>query len=297
MTKMLDLPSLLEDAGLAVETMDNWDEPSSTSEGEYLWRNPDLGRGTREDDPAASMWHHTATASYVPNRLKANLYVGWQVAGTDRLYQDNGHRPVFVVANAYPGRVTSGTGRRDVLEAIAQDLWVEDRAAAPDDAWAGNRSYWNTEVVLDGVGTAIPPQEWEQLVEAAAILHGLMDWSPARAIGHSQHTFRKVDLWSGQDQSTRETMIRFRGDLVTAMSTVEGEDNMPTFEEFKLKIRKVDIDRMATLNMVSAAEAHYFRGILPVENWKPGNWTPTLDGEFQELYLAYKVRSSLWAGK
>ena len=205
--KTFDVPALWTAAGLTVTYLDGWDTPTS---GPYLWRS---------GDPVCSMWHHTATSAYTPNRVKANVWAG--LARGDRLYQTGGGVPTLVVANAYPAPISSGYGQKDIIDGAAADVPNDRLARGADDSpkWAANRSAWNTEVILNGVGAVIDPDVWEMLITAATILHFHMGWTEHRAIGHAQFTNRKIDLRDGADPSARETMIRFRNDM---------EDNMFT---------------------------------------------------------------------
>ena len=211
-TKTLALPDLFRAEGINVEVMDGWEKPHIIGGRPYVWR--------AGDDPTASMWHHTATAAYTPNRSKANMYAGLMHAGSQRLYQSGGGVPTIVIANAWPGPITSGYGQQGVHDLCLDDIPNDRLATGPDDVprWAGNRSYWNTETILDGIGTWIDEEVWSMITTAATVLHELYGWSVHRAIGHAQHTRRKPDMWSGQDPSVRETMIRFRNSIGDEMS-------------------------------------------------------------------------------
>ncbi len=288
MTKTLEIPALLEAEGINVETMDGWENPHGRLVAPYHWRT---------GDPEASMWHHTATPAYTPNRDKANMYAGLLHAGTQRLYQSGGGVPTIVVANAHPGPMTSGYGQKAVLEVARADLRNDDRATGPDDAdprWAGNRSYWNTEVVLDGTGTWVDEEVWEMICVAGAVIHRLMGWSEWRAIGHAQHTRRKVDLWSGEDFSTRETMMRFRADLATEL--YKEDDDMATLDEFVGAIRYTDIDKMAADKIILESEAEYFKHDQPWPGQPEDHSKKVKDHpDWNNLYVSWKVRAPIWA--
>lgn len=207
--KTLLVPQVLHEAGLNVVTVDGWDDDST-----YRWRS---------GDPEASMWHHTATGSYAPNATKANMYAGLAIdaqMSDGRLYQTGGGVPVICVANAYPAPISSGYGQEQVFGKARNDVPNDLLATGPDDDWAGNRSYWNTEIVLDGVGTWIDDAVWDAIVRAARAIHRLFGWSEHRAIGHAQHTRRKIDPRDGRHPSARETMNRLRDEIK--------EDTMPT---------------------------------------------------------------------
>lgn len=279
MTQTLELPKLLQAEGIKVLSMDGWHQPRLLRGGPYLWRT---------GDPEASMWHHTATPAYTPNRTKANMYAGLLHAGSQRLYQSGGGVPTIVLANAHPGPITSGYGQKAVLELARQDIPNDSRATGADDDWAGNKSYWNTEIVLDGVGSWIDIEVWEMLIVSARVLHELYGWSEYRAIGHCQHTQRKPDPWDGQDLSGPQTMIRFRGDLAAAMQ----EDGMATLEQFVEYIRTGDIEKMGDDGIITAVEVTYFTTGDP---W-PGGVDKVKDHpDWNNLYLAWKVRAPIWA--
>jgi hypothetical protein len=211
--KTLDLPGLFIDAGLNVELLDGWDEPHHYG---YVWR---------EDDPVLSMMHHTATSGYTPNRGKANMWAGLYSPTTGRLYQSGGGEPTIVIANAYPAPISSGYGQEAVIDLAKADIQNNVRATGPDDynpKYAANRDAWNTEWVLDGVGSWIDDGVWDMMVVATRIMHQYMGWSPYRCIGHGQFTGRKIDLYDGKFADMVETMIAFR----TAMMRSPEEDDM-----------------------------------------------------------------------
>ena len=205
--KTLAIPELWMTAGLTVTCLDGWDTPTSAP---YVWR---LG------DPVCSMWHHTATSAYTPNRVKANVWAG--LARGSRLYSTGGGVPTLVVANAYPAPISSGYGQKRVIDDAVFDTPNDEVARGADDypKWAANRSAWNTEVILNGIGEVIDQNVWEMLITAAAILHAHMGWTEHRALGHAQFTSRKIDLRDGADRSAKETMIRFRNDMEGSMFT------------------------------------------------------------------------------
>ncbi len=285
MTKTLEIPELFTLEGINVETMDGWERPYLRAHrGPYLWRT---------GDPEASMWHHTATPAYTPNRIKANMYAGLMHPGSQRLYQSGGGTPTIVIANAHPGPITSGYGQKHVLELARADEPNSALATGPDDDWAGNKSYWNTEVVLDGVGSWVDTEVWDMICVAGAVIHRLMGWSEWRAIGHGQHTQRKVDLWSGEDAGTEQTMMRFRADLATEL--YKEEDGMATKEEFVKMIRYADIDKMAADGIITTNEAKYFKFDAP---WPGEDESLPKDedhADWENLYLAWKVRAPIWA--
>jgi hypothetical protein len=208
----LDLPDLWRAAGLNVVEMDGWRTPRIINNRLYVWRS---------GDPVCSMWHHTATNAYTPNRTKANVWAGLKNGTSNRLYASGDGAATLVVANAYAAPVSSGYGQKTVIDQAAQDVPNDALARGPDDSprWAANRSAWNTEVILDGVGRWIDPEVWDMLTEAANVMHSHMGWTKHRALGHAQFTGRKIDLRDGRDRSARETMIRFRNDMEDTMFT------------------------------------------------------------------------------
>jgi hypothetical protein len=286
-TKTLELPALLTAESINVETMDNWDLPHRRNDKPYVWRT---------GDPEASMWHHTATPSYTPNRAKANMYAGLIHAGGQRLYQSGGGVPTIVIANAYPGPITSGYGKRGVLQVARADIRNDSLAVGPDDdpRWAGNKSYWNTEIVLDGVGTWIDDEVWDMLIVAARVLHELMGWSEWRAIGHAQHTRRKPDPNDGEYPSAKETMMAFRSDLGVLLE--EDDDMAVTQNEFVGALRYTDIDKMAADKIITKNEAKYFKTGQPWPGEVEDNQFKVLEHpDWTNLYVSWKVRAPIWA--
>ena len=268
--RTLDYPKALQAAGINVVLLDGWE--TAHSGGSYVWRT---------GDPTASMWHHTASSGYTPNRDKANAWAGL-LAESGRLYQSGGGVPSIVIANAYPGPITSGYGQQSVHDLALNDLRNDELARGADDSpgWAGNRSYWNTEVVLDGVGTYIDDAVWAMLVTSANVLHDLMGWSVYRAIGHAQHTSRKIDLRDGRWPSAKETMIMLREDMAT---TGGGEVDL---ERWATRLRNpIDFDRMEDVGIITSAERDYWVGV------------DTASEEMQDLRDAVTVRSEFWAGR
>ena len=219
--KTLAIPDLLKDAGINIKLLDGWNTPHTFLVGgrkvPYVWR---LG------DPVMSMWHHTATSGYSPNRDKGSMYAGLYSESTGRLYQSGGGEPTLVIANAYPAPISSGYGQKSVIDKAKADVRNDSLARGSDDnspRYAANRDAWNTEVVLDGVGTWIDEGVWEMITRAAVVIHEHMGWSDNRALGHAQFTNRKIDLRDGRVPSAKETMIAFRA----AMSEIElGEEEM-----------------------------------------------------------------------
>ena len=208
--KTLLLPDALREAGVNVKVMDGWEVAHSG--GSYKWRET-------PEDPAGAMWHHTATTAYTPNRDKANGYLGMGDINLDnpRLYQagGSGRVPIYTLANAQPAPISSGYGCKYVLEDyVKRNVLFEGKQLRSDDTnpqWAGNTHYWNTEVVLDGIGTAMPQDMWDTMVLVAQVLNDVMPgWSPARHIGHGMHTRRKIDLRDGRFPDMAQTIDALR---------------------------------------------------------------------------------------
>lgn len=220
--KTLLLPDALEAAGVNVRLMVGWDSPAKAG---YVWREAD-------GDPAGHMHHHTATASYVPNRDKANGYAGIARPVTLRLFQEDYEDgfPQYVIANAYPAPISSGKGDFGVLEKVRAGVEVDGRQG-PDSTvgsswWYGNTHYWNTEWVLNGVGAPIEPEVWDMMTRVCFTQNVVMGWTRAMHIGHGHHTRRKIDLYGGQFQDFDDTVNHLR-DAMEADLTYRGVLNVP----------------------------------------------------------------------
>jgi hypothetical protein len=284
MTWTLAFPALVAAEGINVVKMDGWFNPHTRNGKPYAWRT---------GNPTASMWHHTATPAYTPNRDKANMYAGLLHAGSQRLYQSGGGVATIVFANAHPGPITSGYGQKQVHDLCLLDERNDELATGPDDNWAGNKSYWNTEIVLDGIGTWIDDEVWDMLIVAAEVIHEHMEWSEWRAIGHAQHTRRKPDPHDGQDPSAKQTMIRFRGDMAL---NEEDDDMAVTQTEFVGALRYTDIDKMAADKIITENEAKYFKTGLPWPGEKEDHSKKVYENpDWTNLYVSWKVRAPIWA--
>ena len=216
MTRMLELPEALGAAGINVRVLGGWDTPANPN---YFYRE-DPNADTPVSDPAGHMHHHTATASYTPNRDKACGYAGLSFEGSDRLYQEgyeDGFEPVYTIANAYPAPISSGAGDRSVLEMVRQGIEVVGRQGADTPGWYGNTHYWNTEWVLDGIGAVADPRVWDMMVKVCIVQNDLMGWDRTRHIGHGHHTRRKIDLYSGQYADFNQTILALRDDMEVDM--------------------------------------------------------------------------------
>lgn len=216
---LLWLPDALRDAGVNVRVLDGADQPRSAG---YVWA---------DRLPHGHMHHHTATAAYVPNRDKANGYAGLSLNGSERLYQeaygDGDWEPVYVIANLFPAPISSGYGVRKLLdEYVKKDREFVGRQTARDDdpKWAGNRYYWNTEWILNGVGAWIDESVWDMMLTVCTVMDHRLVWSPYRNVGHAQHTGRKIDLRDGRHENMAATMLAFKTDLEKRSRDMWAED-------------------------------------------------------------------------
>ena len=228
---MLWLPDALRDAGVNVKVLAGWDQPHPARDAKgnpiidvngnvvpYSWK---MG------EPEGHMHHHTATGGYTPNRDKANGWAGLGTWDTTRLHQTGGGIPFYVIANAHPAPISSGWGRRDVLDQyVRQDRQFIGKQTLPDDSprWAGNRYYWNTEYILDGVGSWIDETVWEMMVVVSDVIDEWYGWSPYRNIGHAQHTIRKIDLRDGRHPDMAATILQLQKDISDRRRNMWAED-------------------------------------------------------------------------
>lgn len=267
MTTMLDFPEALESAGVNVRVLEGWNLPAKTG---YYWRES-------SGDPAGHMHHHTASASYVPNRTKASAYAGLSMNGSDRLYQedygDGDFTPVYAIANAYPAPISSGAGDRTVLDRVRQGIEVVGRQGADTPKYYGNTHYWNTEWVLNGIGAWIDERVWEMMGVVNAVQNDLMGWTKYMHIGHYHHTRRKIDLYDGRDNNADETIQRLREDMNMGMST----------EQWARTLRNpLDFQQMVDKGVITQDEYNYWINV-PVDN-----------AEMNDLRNAVEVRNPLW---
>jgi len=255
----------LRHSGVNVVVLDTWWVPDSS----YKWRT---------GQPEGAMWHHTATTAYTPNDEKANQWAG--IMRGDRLYQDGDGEPTLVLANQYPARISSGYGVKALFDDyVCQDRRFVGRQTAPDDDWAGNRSYWNTEIVLDGVGGVMRGDVWDMCVTAAAVLSEGMGWSAWRNVGHLHHTGRKIDLRDGRYPDGVATMEAFQDQIQLAMES----DDMMDLERYATRWRNPqDFDAAAIKGLITEAEAEYWKTV------------PTDSEEWADLRDAIEVRFKLW---
>ena len=230
--KSLELPALLEAAGVNVRVVDGWDKPARSK---YYWREDD-------DNPAGHMHHHTAGTAYTPplGSDKANGFAGLSYQGSDRLYQEryegDGYEPVYTITNAYPAPISSGAGDKGVLEKVRRGIEVRGRQGSDTSGWYGNTHYWNTEWVLNGIGAPVDPEVWEMMVLVCQVQNDLMGWTPFNHIGHAHHTRRKVDLWDGaKSSSNRDGFDNTMAILRQDMGSVAPPPPLPPQEEWMPK--------------------------------------------------------------
>ncbi len=216
MTKLLQLPALLEAAGVNVRTLDGWDKPHIINRRPYVYR-------TADGEPVASKHHHTATTKYTPNRQKACGYLGLSYKGSERLYQERylefGYRAVYTIANAYPAPISSGAGDRNVMNRLMDGDEILGRQGPDTPGWYGNTYYWNDEYVLNGIGAPLDPEVFEMAVVISQVKNKLMGWTELNHIGHGHHTRRKIDLWDATWSDTNrdgfdKTIIALRAAIV-----------------------------------------------------------------------------------
>ena len=270
---MLDLPEALGAAGVNVRVLDGWEVPHSN--GSYVWRE-DNG------DPAGHMHHHTATTSYVPNRTKANAYAGLSLDGSSRLYQEDydGGIPVYTIANAYPAPISSGAGDITVLARVREGVEVVGRQGKDTSGYYGNTHYWNTEWVLDGIGSPIEQAVWDMMLVVCRVQNDLMGWTPNMHIGHGHHTRRKIDLWGGQFSDTNRD--GFDKTIIALRKGMEVEMAM-SLERWATRWRNpLDFDQAAKKGLITEAESKYWKTV------------PTDSKEWQDLRDAVEVRDLLW---
>ena len=259
----------LRQSGVNVVVADTWDLPDLS----YKWR---VGH------PEGAMWHHTATTGYTPNDEKANQWAGiWR---DGRLWQSGEGPATLVLSNQGPARISSGYGVKAMLDDwVTKDRrWIGWQGSRDDDdpQWAGNRSYWNTEIVLDGVGGMMRDDVWDMITTAAAVMCKGMGWSAWRNIGHLHHTRRKIDLFDGAFNNGPETMAAFQEDVYDKMID---EDHMMTLKRWATRWRNpIDFDQAAVKGLITESEAAYWKGI------------PTDSLEWQDLRDAVEVRTLLW---
>lgn len=289
MTRMLELPDALREAGVIVRTLPGWDEPYRDG---YEWRD-------ESGEPVGHMHHHTATTSYVPNREKANGYAGLSFEAGDRLFQEDYGEgewvPVYVIANAYPAPVSSGRGDRKVIEQVKRGELVTGRPGP--DTWDpgtgyfyGNTYWWNTEYILDGIGMGIDEAVWDMMITVCEVQNDLMGWDDANHIAHGHWTGRKIDLWNGDFTDFDKTIIALRSLTKEGRPTME---RMPTPNWIRT-LRRKDLEQLVDRGVLDPHEADYFWGLI--ERAKdPEDLLVTWEySEFQDLRNAYDVRLPLY---
>jgi len=226
--KILDFPQALELAGVTVRYLDGWEEPARRG---YVYREAD-------GDPAGHMHHHTASSSYNPNRDKASGYAGLGREGSTRLYQENygddNMFPVYTIANIYPAPISSGAGDKAVLEKVRAGIEVDGRSGRDTPKWYGNTHYWNTEWILDGIGTHIDRRVWDMMIVVCQVQNDVMGWTRVNHIGHGHHTRRKIDLYGGQFTDFDDTINHLRDAIDGAAPPIIPPIIPPPEDEMKL---------------------------------------------------------------
>ncbi len=265
MSILRELPLRVEQRGVTVRFLPDWNEAQHIG----FWA---------DSEPYAHMWHHTATAAYTPNREKANAWAGLSIDGSDRLYQedyDGEAEAVYVFANLYPAPISSGAGDVGVLEQIQTGSEVTGRQGPDTSGWYGNRYYWNTEVVLNGIGAPVDPKVWAMLIIVAQEQNELMGWTRVNHIAHAHHTRRKIDLYDARFKDFDETLLMLRDAI--------DEEQAMNLERWATRLRNpIDFDQMAVKGIITEAERDYWVTVA------------TDSGEFQDLRDAVEVRGPIW---
>lgn len=192
---LLWLPAAVREHGVNVVELDGW----AQNQRDYYWTDETSHHHRFDGDPVGWIWHHTASARYVPyvkntkGQTKANLWMGLWRDGT--LHTTGGGVPTVVFASGGPANYSAGSGRRDVLiDFVASDRRFVGPQRNPDtEGFFGNRHYGTTETVHPGDGSPLDDGVWEAQLVVAALMCAHYGWSPWRHIGHLDHTSRKID--------------------------------------------------------------------------------------------------------
>lgn len=225
------VPALLEE-GIPAEQiweMDGWKE----NQPGYYWTDPRDGRTFGYEGTAyGHLNHHTASSAYTPyvrnsnGQTKCNIWGG--LLRGDRLYQAGGGIPTLAIASAGPANYSAGKGVRALFtDWLIPGIVFEGRQYERDDSpsWYGNRSAWNTEWVLDGIGGRLDDDVWDLLIAYNAALCRLHDADDSWLAGHLQFTSRKIDLRDGRYPDGATTMAAVHDQTRARLA------NQPTPEE------------------------------------------------------------------
>ncbi|KKL90572.1 hypothetical protein LCGC14_1903350 [marine sediment metagenome] len=186
----------------------------------YYWTDENDNHHRFEGRPLWHLLHHTAGSAYTPNvknsrgQTKCNCYAGLRRG--NRLYQDGGGVPTLALASAGPSDYSAGSGVRSLIpDFIIPGIRFVGKQTKSDDSpyWYGNRYYWSTEVVLNGVGAVLDADVRELLIVYCAVISDVLDKNENFHGGHGQHTKRKIDLWDGRYDNMAETIFVIQDDV------------------------------------------------------------------------------------
>lgn len=197
-TALLDLPTILESYGFAVDVGEDWDQGQCFDQYHYRWTDPHTGVGSHAEKPHAYMVHHTGGSAATPPDHQISKANGWLgLKRGDRLYQSGEGVPTLYLATAGPSRYSSGYGYMpSAWDYTFKQLRAPAHAEGPDGPIALNRYAFNLEVVHEGDGSAIDPDVWEYVVVLGMVLEDMFDLKEM-CLGHTSWTQRKVDpRWS-----------------------------------------------------------------------------------------------------
>lgn len=212
-----------------------------TNEPGYYWTDPRDGRSFGYDGTAyGHLNHHTASSGYTPyvknsnGQTKCNVWGG--LLRGDRLYQEGGGIPTLAIASAGPADYSAGSGVRALLsDYLIPGIVFDGRQYQSDDSpkWYGNRSLWNTEWVLDGIGGQLDPDVWDLLIAYNAALCRLHDADDSWLAGHLQFTSRKIDLRDGRYPDGATTLAAIHEQTAARLNQTPEEALGMPYEQFK----------------------------------------------------------------
>lgn len=190
----------------------------------YWWTDPITRMHQKWDGrPVGHYLHHTASHGYTPNvknshgQTKANAYAGL-LRGT-RLYAEGGGTPTIALASAGPADYSAGKNNDELIKEffVNQLRFIGRQTKADTTGFYGNRHVWNTEVVLDGTGTAVDFSVRELLIAYCAAISNLLGKNAWIHGGHGQGSKRKIDLWDGRYRDMAETIFTIQTDTLLMM--------------------------------------------------------------------------------